>query len=34
MAELETTIRDCYPACDPVMFSVYDRSIDYIKNNL
>ena len=34
LEELESTIIACYPACDPVIFSVYDKCIDYIKNSL
>lgn len=32
--EIEGTIIACYPACDPVIFSVYDKSMEYIKANL
>lgn len=34
LEELEMTIRTCYPACDPVIFSVYDNCIEYIRNTL
>lgn len=34
LEEIEGTIISCYPVCDPVIFSVYDKSIDYIKHNL
>ncbi len=34
LAEIENTITQCYPACDPVMFSVYEKCIDYIKSHL
>ena len=34
LREIEATIIACYPACDPSVFSVYDKSIDYIKRNL
>lgn len=34
LEELEATIIACYPACDPAIFSVYDKCIDFIKNNL
>lgn len=34
LREIEGTIRDCYPACDPKIFSVYEKSIEYIKGKL
>ena len=34
LEELEATIIACYPACDPVIFSVYDKCIEFIKNSL
>ena len=34
LREIEATIIECYSACDPSVFSVYDRSIQYIKNNM
>ncbi len=34
LEEMEATIIACYPACDPVVFSVYEKSMDYIKDNL
>lgn len=34
LREIEATIIACYPACDPVIFSVYDRCIAFIKNSL
>ena len=32
--EIEAVILACYPACDPAVFSVYDRCIDFIKSRL
>ena len=32
--EIEKTMIAAYLACDPVVFSVYDKSIDYIKSQL
>lgn len=32
--EIEATIIACYPVCDPSIFSVYDKSIEYCKRNL
>ena len=32
LTEIEATIMFCYSACDSVIFSVYDRCIDYIKS--
>ena len=34
LEEIEATIITCYPACDPVIFSVFDHCIEYIKHNL
>ena len=34
LEEIEATIAACYPVCEPVIFSVYDRCIEYIKRNL
>ena len=34
LEEIEATIIACYPACDPVIFSVYDKCIEHIKRNL
>lgn len=34
LRELESTIIKCYDACDPSIFSVYDKSIQYIAANL
>ena len=34
LEEIESTIISCYPACDPVIFTVYEKSIDYIRKNL
>ena len=34
LEEMEATIIACYPACDPAIFSVYEKSMDYIKANL
>ena len=34
LEELEKTIIAVYPVCDPSIFHIYDRSIDYIKANL
>jgi len=34
LEEIEGTIIACYPACDPVIFSVFDSCIEYIKRNL
>jgi len=34
LREIEGTIRDCYPACDPKIFSVYKKSVEYIKGKL
>ncbi len=34
LEEMEATIIACYPACDPVIFSVYEKSMEYIKENL
>ena len=32
LKEIEDVIRICYPACDPVIFGVYDECIEYIKS--
>ncbi len=32
--EIEKTIIAAYPVCDPAVFSVYEKSIDYIKSHL
>ena len=32
--EIEKTIIEAYPVCDPAVFSVYDKSIEYIKTQL
>ncbi len=34
LREIEGTLMACYPACDPAVFSVYDKSIAYIKEHL
>ena len=34
LAEIEGTIIACYPACDPAIFSVYDKCIEYIRQEL
>ena len=34
LEEIEATIIMCYPVCEPSVFSVYEKSIEYIKNNL
>jgi hypothetical protein len=34
LREIEGTIIHCYSACDPVIFSVYDKCIGFIKSNL
>ncbi len=34
LSEIEGTIIECYTACDPVIFSVYEKSIAYIRENL
>ena len=34
LREIEQTILACYPACDPAVFSVYGKCIDYIKGRL
>ena len=34
LRELEATMISCYPACDPSIFNVYDKSIAYIKERL
>lgn len=34
LRELEETIRTTYPACDPKIFNVYEKSVEYIKARL
>ena len=34
LSAIEGTLMECYPACDPVIFSVYDRAIAYICEKL
>ena len=34
LEEIEATIGICYSVCDPLIFSVYNRCIEYIKGNL
>ena len=34
LREIEGTIHWCYPACDPKIFSVYEKSVAYIKGKL
>ncbi len=34
LEEIEATIIIGFPVCDPVVFSVYDKSIEYIKSSL
>ena len=34
LKEIEASLICCYPACDPRVFSVYEKSIEYIKSNL
>ena len=34
LEEIEAVIIACYPACDPVIFSVYEKSVAYIKEKL
>ena len=34
LKEIEASLICCYPACDPRVFSVYERSIEYLKSSL
>lgn len=34
LREIEGTILFCYSACDPKIFSIYERCVEYIKSEL